>query len=164
MTNVDIYLSLVNEAQVAKSSWESDKIELVKDFREAIDGIDSGEPWCAGFVGYCLNKVKEMFCVKSSLNISEGCLDIWNKNIDHQGNDPKVGFLVVWKLSGTSHGHIGIIEEITSPTTFKTIEGNTSPTPETPEQERNGNGVFEKHRHIGDMGSFKLLGFLDPYK
>lgn len=164
MTGLDMYQCLVAEAQAAKTAWQGDQGAMVDDFRKAIDGVDSGEPWCAGFVGYCIGKILEKYGVKSSLCLSESCIDMWEKNKSNQIEDPRPGLLIVWKLKGSRSGHIGIVEMMTSASTFKTIEGNTSPTPGTPEEERNGNGVFEKNRHVGDMGAFALLGFLDPFK
>lgn len=137
----------------------------IEEFQKAINGVASGEPWCAGFVGFCIKKVEEETGVKTALRLSEHVLTMWNNNPDQQTEHPMPGFLAVWRHGDGPSGHIGIVEQVVPakgrvPGKLRTIEGNTSSDEAVV---REGDGVFRKERSLTGTPSMKLIGFLDPW-
>lgn len=72
-------------------------------------------------------------------------------------SSPVPGDLVIWQYEGASKGHIGIVTALMAHS-YRTIEGNTGPSQGYIERE--GDGVYEKVRHLGGVGKMKELGFL----
>lgn len=133
----------------------------VRAFRMAVDGLDSGEPWCMGFVQYCIKQVESKSKVKSNIFRSERCLSVWDKSEKTmRRTDPGVGFIVIWKRRGKDAGHTGIVTGIRSPEVFLTVEGNTT---NGLGIEREGDGVYPKDRRMDGNALFELKGFLCPF-
>jgi hypothetical protein len=63
---------------------------------------------------------------------------------------------VIWRKYDTQSGHIGFVINWDK-TQGTTIEGNTSPTNKG--NQRNGDGVYIKHRNITDIKSFRIVAF-----
>lgn len=161
----DLHLALSNTAKVFLGVREvtANRGPMVESFQKAVDGKASGEPWCAGFVAFCVKEVEKQFRAKASLSLSESCVLLWKKNKENQTQICKPGHIVVWQFGETQKGHCGIVAELdpTDPGYFFTVEGNTS---DGKGINREGDGVFRKRRHRVSSPGFHLLGFLDPWK
>ena len=74
-------------------------------FQKAVDGVASKEPWCAGFVHYCLSQNDKELKIKHNVFKSESCLNIWRNTPSlFKSKDPMVGYIVVWQMSETATG------------------------------------------------------------
>lgn len=76
---------------------------------------------------------------------------------------PVPGAIFFMRKGDSWSGHAGIVTAVGA-TSFSTAEGNTSPRPNTPEADREGDGVFEKERslRISRTAGLWLCGFLNP--
>ena len=135
---------------------------MVEMFQKAVDDVAQGEPWCAAFICYCIRHVEMQYGVLSGLKLSEHCMTLWNLNPAQRREEPKPGYIVVWKKKGTTSGHVGLVTKLTlnQPTSFCTIEGNTGPGTGV---QREGDGVYAKTRSMSAMGDMQVLGFLEPW-
>lgn len=131
--------------------------EQIEAFQRAIDTYARKEPWCMGFVQFCLYEMGG-----TDIFPSEHCLTVWNKSPRSlRLMNPKPGCIVVWKRRGTISGHTGIVTAVNG-TTMTTIEGNTGPDKGV---NRDGDGVYEKTHDIRPTnGKFELVGFLWPWR
>ena len=129
----------------------------VEAFQKAVDGVAQGEPWCAAFLFFCLDRIGGTDLFKS-----EHCLTVWNQSQrDLRLVSPERGAIVIWRRQGTTSGHAGIVKEVVSCIRMRTIEGNTGPGSELI---REGDGVYEKTRPtIRGTGKLELVGFLWPW-
>lgn len=142
--------------------------QIVEMFQNAVDGKASGEPWCLGFVQFCLQMVdkeydfvRQMKAAKAVVFETEHCLTLWNKSTVNQKKKlPESGTIVLWKHGDTTSGHAGIVTEVLEKGEFRTVEGNTSGGAGVV---REGDGVFERVRSINGAGSMKILGFISPW-
>lgn len=149
------------------------KGQVVELFQKVIGGANR-EAWCLSFVMYCIKSVDDCynFCrmglyPDSPLKKTESTIDLWNSSSPLSKVNPSAGKIVIWehyssKGMRTGLGHAGIVIGFDTDGALLTIEGNTSPS--VAEINRNGDGVYKKRRPLGDVGTMKLLGFLDPWK
>lgn len=130
-------------------------------------GWQSGWPYCAAFCEvvwrHAYQGRAELPMVKQML--TPGCLLSFNNAADQgwTSQHPKVGSIGVMRKGSTSQGHSFIVTSVIGDT-VKTIEANTSPTPGTVEQERNGDGVYAKSRKVvyKPTAGLHLIGFIIP--
>lgn len=149
--------------------------QAVEMFQRAVDGKAQGEPWCAGFVHFCLNAVDAQmayvmggtYALKHRIAASEHVLTLWKDTpMIARRAEAAPGYLTLWwhfnaegKPSGT--GHVGIVTEVQAPDRILSVEGNTS---DGTGINRDGDGVYERLRHIvTGAGVMRHLGFLDPW-
>lgn len=116
--------------------------------------------WCASFVAYCVRSVEKKTGIKTSVNLSEHVMTMWNSSTGRQvkigGQRP--GDIAVWNKVGTGSGHCGVVTRVIKSKEFiETVEGNTS---DSSGVERNGQGIYTKQRRVKQIGDMKLLGFL----
>lgn len=146
----------------------------VEKFQKAIDGKASGEPWCLGFVWFCIIEAEKMYQkrfgseMKSWLYRTEHCLTMWNLSPkEARLTKPKPGCVAVWQHIAkdgipTAKGHVGIVVKVLDGTFMQTVEGNTNN--DTVVQDE-GDGVYLlKRNYVSPSGSKKLVGFLKPWK
>lgn len=153
----------------------NNKGEFVRMFQKAVDGTASGEAWCSAMASYCIktwgNVMKSAidipgFKYSSALVLSESVCNFWfNNPASFRIEKPEVGSLILWRrwVDGKAswQGHIGIVVNLVSDDVVQTIEGNTS---SDNSNERDGDGVFLKNRHIKrNYGSLRPLGFLKVF-
>ena len=153
----------------------NNKGEFVQVFQKAVDNVAGSDPWCAAFVSYCLKSTERIFKESfnepsidfdSGLKLSESVCNFWfNNPVSFRIDKPEVGSLILWRrwVDGKAswQGHIGIVVNIVSDDVVQTIEGNTS---SDNSNERDGDGVFLKNRHIKrNYGSLRPLGFLKVF-
>ena len=128
-------------------------------FRQAVDGVAEGEPWCAAFVQYCVSATAIRNKASISLYPSELCSAIWdNTPKNYRLEDPIPGSIIIWNYPGTIKGHTGIVLKVLNDGAhIKTIEGNT--------KEKDGVvGVHTKLRDVKGTAGMRVLGFLKPFK
>lgn len=136
----------------------ANKGKEVEMFQKAVDGKAVGEPWCMGFVQFCIKTTEAATGAKSSIFSSEHCMTVWDKSPSNlRLKQPEPGALVLWRKGSTTSGHVGIVESVQGGGSFTTIEGNTGGGTGV---EREGDGVYRKKRTMGTMGSMSVEGFL----
>lgn len=128
-------------------------------------GWQRGQAWCAyqieawAWEAYPEKKdqIKGLF-VPSAVNTFRNLVQAGFKKSDV----PKVGAFVFWQKyedgKAAWTGHCGVVSEVISETTFKSIEGNTSNS-----GSRNGDGVYELARVIKKdvQDGLKVIGFIE---
>ena len=139
---------------------------LVERFQKAVDGSAVGEPWCVGFVQYCANAVDDLSTLLNGGGFSHGLfktewtIDLYAKS-EHKFKDAAVGRIAVWRHTiNTNRGHCGIVTDVIGDDVH-TVEGNTS---SSAGNQRDGDGVWQKTRHAGNIEGFELLGYLSPWE
>lgn len=157
--------SLVAIAQLyvgVKENWGSNSGDYVNLFQEEVDGVAQREPWCMGFVQFCLGENFRQNGYESGLFRSEHCLTVFNNSKHLQVCEFPLypGCIVIWQKNGTTQGHTGIIESVGEDGTLYTIEGNTS---DGTGLNRDGDGVYRRTRSLPGTGNFTVVGILDPY-
>lgn len=167
-------LRLVEVAQSFDGTRETgpNKGPMIEEFQKAVDGKAQGEPYCAGFVWYCLKKVNAEFTCGSILYPSESCVQIWNKTpISARLDKPIVGTIMIWQFyeyvgnvrewRPKSAGHCGIVTKTFPDKPFvETVEGNTGPGTRVI---REGEGVYIKKRLVTGLNEMRVLGWLLPW-
>lgn len=145
--------------------------QVVEMFQKAVDGKASGEAWCLSFVQFCIKQVDVLWDemtlqtsgMRSRLYPTEHVLTCWNQSPkEHRLTKPEPGCLILWNHTKdgkpTSLGHAGIVIEVNSDGTCKTVEGNTG---DGAGVVREGDGVYKKNRKWDQpAGSMVVLGFL----
>ena len=122
-------------------------------------GSQSGNPWCAAFVSWCMNEtfngdtktMKKVFRGPKAAAVSD-LYDRFRKAKAFTKTDPQPGDIVIYK-NGTSH--TGLVEKVNGKK-VTTIEGNTS----AKGFNSNGGCVAEKHITVGQPT--RLTGFGRP--
>ena len=129
----------------------------VEAFQQAVDGKAEGEPYCAAFVNYVIQRVEQQLTLTAKHYKSESVLLTWIHSPTWLKNQiPAPGKLMCWQKPGTTSGHIGIVETVVGDIVH-TIEGNVK-LPDGKE------GVGRKTRPIqGTVGVLSVLGFLSPW-
>ena len=121
-------------------------------------GLPPGNPWCAAFVGYCLEQANATYpAVRSGLarhyltssSVSYQRVTRENMRLDH-------GAIVGWKRGNTIFGHVGFVIEWQG-RCGTTIEGNT--TMGAGGNQFNGGGVWIRERCIEPMNHFRITWF-----
>lgn len=142
------------------------KGEMIELFQKAVDGKASGEPYCAGFVHYCLNQVALATANKPAIHKSESVIEMWERTPKMcRLEKPDVGSVMCWQFykngKPTRAGHCGIVKDVIDESTVLVVEGNTS----EPSQlvVREGNGVWLKKRKVVGSKEMKVLGWLLPW-
>lgn len=143
--------------------------DMVEMFQRAVDGVNSGEPWCMAFIQHCIKRAERLTNRRSNIFRSESVVETWKRSpLAMRRTTPGTGYVMLWQKGLTAQGHAGIIcaLKIAAPgpvvTGVVTVEGNTSPR-RGDFIEREGDGVHEKDRTLTKMGQFNLLGYLDPF-
>lgn len=126
-----------------------------------LSGVPLGSPWCASFLMFCINGASEQTSIPHGLFKSAHVLSIFNNSKKCWTREPKPGCLVVWQKGDSLQGHIGMITEIITSDTVRTIEGNTS---RKDSVDREGRVVAEQERNLSAVGKMKFKGYLDPWK
>lgn len=122
-------------------------------------GSQSGNPWCAAFVSWCMNEtfngdtktMKKVFRGPKAAAVSD-LYSRFTKAKAFTKTDPQPGDIVIYK-NGTSH--TGLVEKVNGKK-VTTIEGNTS----ARGFNANGGMVAEKHITVGQPT--RLTGFGRP--
>lgn len=139
---------------------------LVEKFQRAADGVSSGEPWCVGFVQYCVHAIDDLSLLlnggqsKNDLHQTEWTIAL-HEHSPHKYDEPQLGRVVVWQSNANENrGHCGIVTEVVGSDVY-TVEGNTSL---ASGDQREGDGVWQKVRHKGELKGFTRLGYLGVWR
>ena len=147
---------------------------LVERFQKSVDGVAQGEPWCMGFVQYCvaaIDSLQKTMGKKLSPTVLIKTESTVGAYAGHpqalRGKDPAIGAVIVWqKLDAGGkavwQGHTGIVVDV-SQEGIVTVEGNTSPDASDPNKEREGQGVWLRKRTGAQIPGFIRLGYLIPW-
>ena len=147
--------------------------EQVERFQKSA-GIERGDPWCAAFQDHCLKKSAGFLglTLPPTFPDSGYCPDYqaWAKrngkwlsvaDVKAGKDSPRPGDLCLFYFSAKGRvAHIGMVTSVNSGgDVFTTIEGNTS---DETGVDRDGDGVFPKHRilaNLGTLGGFVKVDF-----
>jgi hypothetical protein len=116
------------------------------------------------FIQFCIQAVDSLVAdyegahEKSPLFKSEHCLTVWNKSQMLKIDAPKPGCLCIWQHGKTASGHVGIVVGVNADGSIMTVEGNTSS--DEAGNQREGDGVWFKHRPLEAAESMRVKGFL----
>lgn len=149
----------VQEDQPNQGYW-------IEEFQKAVDGIAGKEPYCAGFVVYCLNEVERLCGSEPLIYKSENAVQMWEKSPKAiRVTVPTPGCIMIWQMFDPygrplRAGHCGIVKSVTQLGYVNTIEANTGPGKDVT---REGEGVFEKKRSFSGSSSMRVLGWLLPW-
>lgn len=139
---------------------------MVEMFQKAVDGVSTHEPWCVGFVWFCVQAVDDLAFMlnggakNTALYRTEWTLDLYKKS-PYKYTDPKVGRVVVWKnIFNSNRGHCGIVVDVSGENVI-TVEGNTAA---ASGDQGDGDGVWLKTRQFGDIKGFERMGYLGPWE
>ncbi len=124
----------------------------------------NGYSWCCCFSQICFRKAYPELSTELKKLFDPGTITTF-QNFKKAGyvisSIPVAGNLVIWQDykdgKGTDHGHAGIVTEVLSNFTFKSIEGNTSGDKPT----RNGDRVaIHTHSTGHKPDGLNVLGFI----
>ncbi len=154
------------------AEWTSNTIKECKTLSsELVTGMKktgwaSGLPYCAAFVEYVVcealkDDAEKLAKVKKLLTPS--VMQSYNGVKNLVTKTPTPGAIFFMQNGNSATGHAGFVGESVKADSFSTVEANTSPSPLTPEQDRNGDGIYSKVRKLNFVHSdgLHLLGFLD---
>jgi hypothetical protein len=148
------------------------KGQAVERFQRAVDGKAEGEPWCLGFVFYCIAATEELSeeltqatLPKNNLVVSEHVMTAWKRAPTlARVAAPELGTIAIWNHlkdgEPTDSGHAGIVVGLLDAKRFETVEGNTS---RPGGDQREGDGVYIKERTTDGLPGLRLLSFLRPW-
>lgn len=155
-------LALSYEGVQRGASEKDDKI--IAEFLNSV-GLNKGNPYCAAFVSYVLEKSNiEKPKIRSGLARHFLTKDsIMATNVRRTNKKIPAGYLVGWQRGNTIFGHLGIVQEWQG-NSGRTIEGNTSPPNiQDASAQFSGGGVYQKQRSILPGRHFRIVWFT-PYE
>lgn len=119
-------------------------------------GLPKGYAWCMAFVFWCFQKAADQLNILNPVPKTAGVLDCLAKARAKKyiiTKDPQPGDQGIMDFGG-GKGHTFLVTERKSDTHVYTVEGNTSADPTYAGEDREGNGVFERHRAISSAIAF----------
>lgn len=161
MTIIEIAKTYIGKKEKPGNTGFEDKV-MEADMRAV--GWQPGWAWCAGFLELLAWKaypekkeaIKGLF-VPSAVNTFRNLVKAGYKST----MTPEVGAFVFWQKMDDGkalwQGHCGVVSDVLGPTTFKSIEGNTSSL-----GSREGDSVQEKMRTVKAevLDGLKVIGFI----
>jgi hypothetical protein len=141
--------------------------QIVEMFQKAVDGKASGEPWCLGFVQFCVKQADRVADViadqctpRNNLFQTEHCLTLWWNTPLEQRIEAQPGAIVIWKFGSTNGGHAGIVTAVNGDGSIQTIEGNTG---DGKGIVREGDGVYTRKRSAQGTEEMRVMGFISAW-
>lgn len=127
---------------------------LVESIQRTV-GKAEKEAWCMSLQQTIEAIVEKWKGVKSSLPVGEHCLTVYglSKKIV---SEPKLNDIAIWRKAKTTEGHTGRVV-VEGDSTFTSLEGNTG---DGTGINREGDGVYLKHRDVKGSGKLALIGFI----
>lgn len=122
--------------------------------------------YCAAFVGgLYLEAYKDDALKLATLKkiLTPSVMTTYINGKKYASKTPTPGSIFIMQMGTGGNGHCGLVTESILKDSFSTIEGNTSPSPLTAAQDRNGDGIYAKVRKLNFTHSDKLnlIGFID---
>lgn len=113
-------------------------------------------PYCTSFVVFCVREAARRLGVESAYHPAASVQKIRDRYPHLKLDLPEAGCFWQKFDPATQAGHTGLVVSVNFEAgTMETIEGNTSADPSTPKEDREGDGVYARHRHISEA----TLGF-----
>lgn len=132
-----------------------------------VDGLAQHEPYCMATVMSRIAFVEFMLNVKSDIEATELCMDVWNwavkNNRTIEKGQHQMGDIVIWQHGNSSSGHTGIVTEVGINGRFMCSEGNTTAGEKDGKIVREGGGFYVVERTLADVGDMKLKGFVRAF-
>lgn len=132
---------------VREKTGKNDGVDVEK-YLKAV-GLGRGYAWCMAFVFWVFFRVATELKILNPVPKTAGVLDCYAKAkklgyvVSHEDVQPGDQFIMDF---GKGAGHTGLVTELKGTTHVYTVEGNTSADPTYAGEDREGNGVFERHR------------------
>lgn len=144
----------VSQVGVAEATGHNDGPQIER-YQRAV-GLHRGDPYCAAFQVWSFDSAGHQPLARTGL--ANGLYnDAARRGRKSEGY--RVGDLVVWKFSQSASGHVARIVKVGQAGWCTTVEANTSPT--TTGDQRNGGGVYLKHRQMRHpLGKMFVRGFV----
>jgi len=127
----------------------------------AVVGLQPGSPWCAADVSFLLLKTGAAFPKPSTT-----ALGFRDRRHSVSATDVYTGFkkvppgwIHIMQRGHTWQGHCGIVSGFIDRTTYRCIDGNTSPQPGTVVAERDGDGHWPRIRKVEPWNYFSVKWF-----
>jgi len=132
-------------------------------------GWHVGWPYCAAFVEamwratYAWFGAPAALLAKISARLTPSVMQSFSNWAGEITRVPQPGAIVFMQLGDGWRGHAGLVAEVGF-YHVATIEGNTSPDPDNPDADRDGDGIFRRVRALRFTPSsgLWLRGFLNP--
>jgi hypothetical protein len=161
------YLAAIASAFIGIKEQSENHGQMVDIFQSSTK--TSGQPWCASFVWYCIDRVdlyqsyvEPNLATKSTATRSASVLSFWNGS-NHMRCDPKPGSVICYQMyrggNPTVLGHCGIVLNVAGDKLL-TVEGNTT---DVNSINREGDSVVLKHRSVYGSDTMRILGCIDPW-
>ena len=138
--------------------------------REALSsvGLGPGYPYCAAFVSWCLDKGDaERPDIRTALATSflDAQRNVEAKQVRRGAVTLRKGGIIVWREGSSKFGHTGFVyHDDLAPSQgwvnqcAYTVEANT--TPSDSGNQREGQGIWTRHRCILPTSYFRIVGFV----
>jgi hypothetical protein len=160
----DLLLELIKESKKwvgVREKGGNNRGPEVERFQKAVDGKAEREAWCMSFVQFCVEEIEGRHGAKSPVYKTEHCLTAFNRSPQMvRSKTPFPGAIVIWQHGDTTSGHTGIVVDVIDQAMMLVCEGNTGPESGV---NREGDGVYLKHRSTKGSGSMKVVGYLRPF-
>jgi len=130
-------------------------------------GWQSGWPYCAAFCEAVWRRAYQGRAEVGDVStmLTPGCLVSYANatKLGWTSTTPYVGSIGIMRLGESSKGHAFIVTGLKG-LRMATIEANTSPEAGSPMEDREGDGVYAKHRTLvfKPTPGLHLIGFINP--
>jgi hypothetical protein len=147
----------LNHVGVTETPPGSNEGQAVERYLASVD-LGGGYAWCAAFARYVLDEANASRpAVRSAAStdyLTDRSLDA--TDVLRGTAQPSRGSIVTFRRGDTWKGHTAIARSW-SGACGRTVEGNTSPADAGPQ--RDGQGVWKRHRCIHPGSYFRIVGF-----
>ncbi len=127
---------------------------LVESIQRTVGNAEK-EAWCMSLQQTIEALVEKWKGVKSTLPVGENCLAVYGQ-AKKIVSEPKLNDVAIWRFAKTTSGHTGRVV-VEGDSTFSSLEGNTG---DGTGINREGDGVYIKHRDSKGSNKMSLIGFI----
>lgn len=123
-----------------------------------LEPIGHHYPYCASFVGWCIIQAAARLRMTAKFKRGASIQKLLDgRNAALKIDVPEPGCVWMKFNPADQTGHCGIVTAVNMEAgTMETIEANTGPGPDVPAKDRDGDGVWARHRQIAEA----TAGFL----
>lgn len=152
-----VALRIARALEGVQEQGGNNKGMYVVSIQETVGG-HSAEAWCMSLQQTIEGLVEKWCGVRSSLPVGEHCLTVYGEAAKAKQvvTNPQINDVAIWRHQTTTNGHTGRVI-VDGDSTIETIEGNTGPDSGV---NRDGDGVYRKHRDIKGTVSMHMMGFI----
>ena len=125
-------------------------------------GLPVGSNYCASFLAYVLDSAQVDYPTVRS-GVAQHYITRQSIPASHviHGREIPAGYIAVWKRGNTWMGHVEIVRDTWKGGSGLTIGANT--TSGIAGDQRQGNGVYKRSRHIDQTAYFRITHFTPVY-